>query len=135
MLKELYLCPCGSSLLYRFCCKPLHAGQKAKTAEQLMRSRYCAYALGIGDYIIKTTHPRHREYAQDRKKWSESISLFCKGTLFHGLTIHESSENEKNAFVIFTAYLSQNGSDVTFTEKSLFEKIDGIWLYVEGVLQ
>ena len=37
------LCPCGSNIIYDTCCRPLIKGeQPAKTAEQLMRSRYSA---------------------------------------------------------------------------------------------
>ena len=39
-------CPCGGDR-YGSCCAPLHRGERqAATAEQLMRSRYSAYALG-----------------------------------------------------------------------------------------
>ncbi len=39
-------CPCGSAS-YDACCGRLHRGEEqAATAEELMRSRYSAYALG-----------------------------------------------------------------------------------------
>ena len=48
-------CPCGS-VLYSQCCQPLHRGKtKAQSAEQLMRSRYSAFAKYEIDYIVKTT--------------------------------------------------------------------------------
>ena len=48
-------CPCGS-VLYSQCCQPLHIGKtKAQSAEQLMRSRYSAFAKYEIDYIVKTT--------------------------------------------------------------------------------
>ena len=54
-------CPCGSGRAYAACCEPLHDGQeRAGTAEQLMRSRYAAYARGRSDYVFRTWHPRTR---------------------------------------------------------------------------
>ena len=45
-------CPCGSGEEFALCCGPLHAGQRmAATAEELMRSRYSAYAVGDMDYV------------------------------------------------------------------------------------
>ncbi|PRC56851.1 hypothetical protein C6A85_36520, partial [Mycobacterium sp. ITM-2017-0098] len=34
--------------------------QQAQTAEQLMRSRYSAFAVGDADYLWRTWHPRTR---------------------------------------------------------------------------
>ena len=53
-------CPCGSTDGYHVCCGPLHNGERhAETAEELMRSRYAAYALGNADYLFRTWHPAH----------------------------------------------------------------------------
>ena len=49
------LCPCGLGN-YVSCCQPLHLGQQvATTAQQLMRSRYSAFAKHEIDYLKKTT--------------------------------------------------------------------------------
>ena len=48
-------CPCGSDLTYATCCGRLHRGQaRAETAEQLMRSRYSAFARGEIAYLMAT---------------------------------------------------------------------------------
>ena len=48
-------CPCTSKKPYDRCCGPFHGGTAApETAEQLMRSRFSAYALGKVDYLIAT---------------------------------------------------------------------------------
>ena len=40
------ICPCGSNVAYNECCLPLIKGDRlALTAEELMRSRYSAYAM------------------------------------------------------------------------------------------
>jgi SEC-C motif domain protein len=55
------MCPCGSKNLYNFCCLPLHQHQHhAISSEQLMRSRYSAYAKHIPGYILDTWHPSTR---------------------------------------------------------------------------
>jgi SEC-C motif-containing protein len=54
-------CPCGSGYLYPDCCGPLHDGEApAPTAMALMRSRYCAFALGRAGYLLDTWHPSTR---------------------------------------------------------------------------
>ncbi len=52
-------CICGSGKLFEKCYSPLLNGtRRAKTPEQLMRSRYSAYALGnYGDYLLETWFP------------------------------------------------------------------------------
>ena len=57
VLVDALKCPCGSQDSYKNCCKPLHRGEPAKSAVQLMRSRYSAYALSLPDYIIATPSP------------------------------------------------------------------------------
>jgi SEC-C motif domain protein len=53
-------CPCGSPS-YDGCCGRLHRGeQQAASPEELMRSRYSAYAVGDADYVWRTWHPRTR---------------------------------------------------------------------------
>jgi len=54
-------CPCLSGETYDHCCGPFHAGRaQAPTAEQLMRSRYSAFAVGDVEYLRATWHPRTR---------------------------------------------------------------------------
>lgn len=48
-------CLCGSGKPYGDCCQPFHLHQSwPATAEQLMRSRYVAYALMMEDYLQAT---------------------------------------------------------------------------------
>ena len=52
-------CICGSKKAFGACCARFLSGeQQAKTPEQLMRSRYSAYALGNhGEYLLRTWFP------------------------------------------------------------------------------
>ena len=54
-------CPCGSGLTYDACCGPVVRNERwADTAEELMRSRFTAYALGDVDHVFRTWHPATR---------------------------------------------------------------------------
>ena len=128
------ICPCGSHLEYQKCCEPYHKGEPAKTALALVKSRYSAYAKGLADYIIDTTHPLNPGFEKDKVKWKEDILEFCAQTQFQKLEVLHFEEKGDEATVCFVAYLDQLGNDVTFTEKSQFEKVDGKWLYKEGRL-
>lgn len=125
------LCPCGSGESYGACCRICHQDQ-AKSALALMRSRYCAYALGLVDYILRTTHPQNHEAAKPLEERKKEIEQFCKTTVFKGLKILDAQEGDTRSTVTFTAFLSQAGKDFSFTEKSTFEKVLGNWLYLNG---
>lgn len=127
------MCPCKSQKKYTECCRPYHEKALHPTnAVLLMRSRYSAYALALADYIIETTHPNHVQMATPIWDWREEILQFSRETEFLDLEILAFEELEEKAFVTFTASLKQQGKDVSFTEKSLFELKDGIWLYKEA---
>ena len=125
------MCPCHSHKFYDLCCKPLHDGViSASDARSLMRSRYSAYARGLASYIIKTTHPFNSLFKQKEQDRIAGIIQFCQETSFDGLEILEFTDGVEEAYVTFRAILRQNGKDISFTEKSLFKKEKGLWLYV-----
>ncbi len=53
-------CPCGSEEVYADCCGVWHqglaSGAHAPTPQELMRSRYSAYVLGLLEYLNATWH-------------------------------------------------------------------------------
>jgi len=100
-----------------------------------MRSRYSAYAKGLVDYIVKTTHPNHPDAKRAEEVRKKEIEEFCRTTVFKGLKILEVQEGEAKGVVLFTAYLFMDGKDFSFTEKSTFEKVLGKWLYLKGELR
>ncbi len=54
-------CPCLSGLPYDECCGRIHGGiARAATAEQLMRSRYSAFARGDVRYLLASWYPDTR---------------------------------------------------------------------------
>ncbi|HEY9715610.1 MAG TPA: YchJ family metal-binding protein, partial [Chroococcales cyanobacterium] len=97
-----------------------------------MRSRYSAYALGLTDYIIETTHPDNPHYQQDLKTWKNELDIFSKSCRFGGLRINEFVAGETAASVSFTADLQCLDEDASFTENSQFVKENGKWFYRSG---
>lgn len=126
------LCPCHSGKEYEMCCKPFHKGRSPENALLLMRSHYAAYALNLAEYIIQTTHPSSPLYLNNKTLWKQQISSFSKDSSFDNLTILEFTKEGNHAEIIFTACISQNGQDASFTEKSSFEKKNNRWLYFGG---
>jgi len=118
--------------MYTKCCKPFHDGDRAPNALQLMRSRYSAYALTLPRYIIDTTHPSNPAVKESLVQWTGEIIYFCEHTKFEKLEILNFQDGDQEAYVTFTAHLSQDGVDNTFTEKSRFEKMNGKWHYQSG---
>lgn len=108
------MCPCGRGE-YATCCRPLHHDERvAQTPEDLMRSRYSAYALGLGDYVFRTWHPRTRpDDITDTGTWTD-------------LEIIEASGTE----VEFKAHHPGG----VLHERSRFEQRRGRWVYVDGDL-
>ena len=117
-------CPCCSGQPYESCCKPLHQGVRAPNALALMRSRYSAYAMHNVDYILRT---------QTREKKRAEVVRFCTTTTFKKLEVLEFIDGENEAYVTFKAHLEQKGEDCSFIEKSRFEKVNDIWIFVLGL--
>lgn len=122
-------CPCQSGLLFEQCCQRFlnHSlAQSAKTAEQLMRSRYCAYVYKDTEYLLKTWHPLTRP---------SSLELEESATHWIGLKIKDTflgREDDNTAMVHFIARFKNNGKAHKLEEYSQFEKINGQWLYLKG---
>ena len=127
-------CPCSSKKTYDNCCKPLHDGQPAEDALQLMRSRFSAYALDLPNYIVASTHPASPQYVANIFAWKRSISRFSRSNNFVKLEILDFKAQPHLATVTFIAHLTHEGEDCSFTEKSFFEVHRGRWLYRGGQL-
>jgi len=125
-------CLCNSDKKYKKCCKPFHDGVLPTLAVELMRSRFCAFALKKAEYIINTTHKSNSDFTDDLKAWREDIELFCDNTKFISLDILEEINGLDESFVSFKATLLQNGQDASFKEKSRFLKVENRWVYVDG---
>lgn len=131
MMQE--LCRCCSGDTYEACCASYHRSERIPAnALALMRSRYSAYAKGISNYIMETTHARNPAYQKNPRVWAHEIAQFSRQTVFQKLEILDFIDGHGKAFVTFAACLKQGNRDVSFIEKSCFVKADGRWLYFAG---
>jgi SEC-C motif-containing protein len=119
-------CPCGSGLPLADCCGRLHDGTAtAATAEQLMRSRYSAFALGDAGYLLATWHPSTRPAALDldgRVRWTGLDVLATSGG---SLLAAEGTVEFRASYVV-------DGRSDAQHENSRFVRV-GRWRYLDGV--
>lgn len=124
-------CHCGSTLLWTQCCQPFLTGQaKARTAEQLMRSRFSAFCTSNIDYLIASHHPS-KHSVNDRQELSETIA-HCKWLRLQILATEKGSEEDNSGAVEFLATYKQGGKLSQLRERSRFVKERGEWLYLDG---
>lgn len=101
---------------------------EAKTAEQLMRSRYSAFVLANGNYLMQSHHTSTRPIKEKKAivKWAKSVQWIT-------LEIIETNQGRKNdtqGTVTFNAYFYEKGKVEVISEKSAFLKENNHWLYV-----
>ncbi|MEU8400244.1 YchJ family metal-binding protein [Nonomuraea sp. NPDC048892] len=116
-------CPCGLPGTYQDCCGRLHRGDSAAaTAEQLMRSRFSAFAVGDEAYLLRTWLPSARPAGSvlDRRvKWTRLEVLESSG----GSVVHTEGT------VRFRAHYLDRGRPGEMEEHSRFVRYEGRWVY------
>ena len=131
MSTSVQTCPCSRDTPYSGCCQPLHLGKlRAQTAEQLMRSRYSAYALKIIDYLVDTTHPdkRSQSLAQSISAWAERVKFYRLEIISTQLGL----VTDKIGKVEFIAHYRQEGVNHQLHELSRFRRFREHWVYLDG---
>jgi SEC-C motif-containing protein len=119
-------CPCGRGAVYDTCCGPLHRGEwQAGTAEELMRSRYAAFACGDADYLFRTWHPRTRPAEVTIDGETVWTGLDVTDTVAGGV-------DDDSGEVEFIARFDVGGRPGLMHERSRFERRAGRWVYVDG---
>ncbi len=127
------LCPCGRQQLKQVlsvekCCGRYldhYDSSPAPDAESLMRSRYSAFVLERGDYLLSTWSPEHRP----------SEIVFDAGVKWLGLAIrHYRQIDSAHAEVEFVARSRLHGQATRLHEISQFVNNDGRWFYVDGTM-
>lgn len=126
-------CACGSERSFETCCEPIINGKKeAATAEELMRSRYTAFTLANGNYLMRSHHASTRP-TRERKnieKWAKSVKWVGLAVL----NTQAGEINDETGYVEFKALFIENGELQHIHEKSFFQHQDGKWVYVSGVM-
>ncbi|MRH88411.1 hypothetical protein GFY24_13310 [Nocardia sp. SYP-A9097] len=121
-------CPCGLPANYVDCCGRLHRGEAAATtAEQLMRSRFSAFAVGDEGYLLRSWDPSTRPADVDfdlGMRWERLEILGSTG----GGPFHT------EATVEFSAHYRSGGEAGNMHENSRFRRDGGAWVYLDGVV-
>ena len=120
-------CLCGSDQDYQHCCFLFHNEDSyPETAEQLMRSRYVAYAKQLTPYLLKTWHSAERP---------DSLT-FDKGVVWTKLMIDgkkKGRKKDREGWVAFTAFYKIKFENRQLREKSFFSRDENNhWCYVNG---
>lgn len=96
-----------------------------------MRSRYAAFALGLGRYLVDTM-ARDRVEAATVDALARELGRAKDTQRFLGLRILETSAEGDRGEVLFAARIFEKGIDRSFVERSRFIREDGRWKYVDG---
>lgn len=119
-------CPCLSGEVFGSCCGPFLAGEAdAPTAVQLMRSRYTAFVVGDGAYLLATWHPSTRP---------TSLGL-DPGLVWRSLEIVRTERGgplDREGVVEFAARYMADGERGVLHETSRFVREDR-WLYMDAI--
>lgn len=125
-------CYCCSGSPFDSCCKPLLDGQKRPAnAENLMRSRYSAYKLGLYDYILET-------YGEIQKGQLsiEQLQDSAQGAVWIGLDVLDFKQiSRSQAYVEFRAFYKEHNQMFQMHEISEFELQQDLWKYTAGQIQ
>ena len=95
-----------------------------------MRSRYCAYVLGLIDYLVATTLP-----AQQTLLAVEAMAQWSRDSRWIGLTVEKADAIDAHAKagqVTFDArWVDPDGSEHSHRECSDFRKVGNRWYFVD----
>lgn len=115
-------CICGNDLAFEDCCKKfIDTKEHAKTAVELMRSRYSAYVLKNGQYLYDTCSKKLQDINDIEAINHSKIEWI-------GLKVEEFSDYE----VAFTAFYKDNGKIEAMKEHSYFIREEGCLKYDRG---
>jgi SEC-C motif-containing protein len=124
-------CPCGSSREFEGCCGPLLDGSRpARTAEELLRSRYTAFTRNEIDYVERTTHP---EGLEDFDK--AAARRWATGSDWRGLEIlavEGGADDDDEGEIEFIARFAEDGKESEHHEIASFARHDGAWRFLDG---
>jgi len=104
-----------------------------------MRSRYAAFALGLGAYLVNTLSAAHPDRARPRLPLERELSRarvtqrFTNLRILFSATGGPSGEDPDRGQVLFLAGVFVQGRDRSFIELSDFVREGGAWRYAGGV--
>lgn len=126
-------CPCGRldrgrAVAYGQCCGTYleHAEQAAPTPQALMRSRYSAYVLERGPYLLATWHADHRPADMTFEPGVKWLGLEVRGDGVEGV------EGDQGWVHFVARVRDANGRATRLEERSRFVREDGRWFYLDA---
>jgi SEC-C motif domain protein len=99
-----------------------------------MRSRFSAYARGVHDYLFRTLHPDHDNYAAGPAAHAKSMAKHGKSLRYESLVVldRDGPDADGIARVLFHVSMKQSGKDASFVELSSFAHDGTGFRYVGG---
>ena len=97
-----------------------------------MRSRYAAFALGLGDYLVRTLASSHPDRGRPLQELARDLSRARERHRFTGLRIVRAATSGDCGQVLFLARVFERGIDRSFGELSTFVREVGAWRYASG---
>lgn len=142
-------CPCGGGsrrLSTAACCGPLLRGERlAATADQLMRSRYSAFALGDVDHLLRT-QAQDRSPHQPEPERRRALEKTCRRVRWLRLEILATEAGgplDLEGTVTFEAHYQQSGGRRGLDRRGVMRecsrfgreggRLEGAWLYLEAL--
>lgn len=122
-------CPCGSNKAFDKCCGVFISGEEdPATPEELMRSRYTAFAKANMQYIADTMDPQTRMQfdVKANQKWADE-STFEKLEI-----IATESEGNKGIVEFKATFRDAEKKTHVHHEIAKFRKQAGIWFFRDG---
>ncbi|BFM06455.1 YchJ family protein [Halioxenophilus aromaticivorans] len=128
-------CPCGTDKTYAQCCQLYHASSTDATpdsAEQLMRSRFCAFAKAQWHYLYRTgpTDEPAETTQHALADWSSDKTWLS----LRILNRQAGGPEDKEGMVEFVAFYRDHKGLQQHHERSDFTRNQkGQWQFVDGV--
>lgn len=125
-------CPCGRPLEYINCCGKAHQNIiNAKTAEDLMRSRYTAFTMANGDYLMESHHSMTRKSARKDElvQWAKSV----KWLKLEIVKTIDGGEDDTEGIVEFKAHFREGKRRQVMHQTGKFLREFGHWVYFDVV--
>jgi len=99
-----------------------------------MRSRYAAFALGLGRYLVDTLARTHADRARPAAELERELGAARFSQRFMGLRILDARSEETQGEVLFHARIFVGGRERSFVELSRFVREEEGWRYESGRL-
>jgi SEC-C motif domain protein len=124
-------CPCGSGLTISECCGPYLLGNKIvdDTPINVLKTRFTAFVLADGEYILKTWHKLYRP-----KTKAKIISIESKSCKYTKLEIIHDEINEDSGKIEYIARYRKGVIFGYIHEIANFKKEGNEWFYTDGII-